>query len=76
MTAVFNFIFGSLWILILLLATSSAIIATYFKQKKEFVTWQLQVQTAAIKSAYQPKNNKDLDEVEPPKNWDSSMTDR
>ena len=76
MAVVFNFFFGSIWIVILLLVASGTIITTYFKQKKEFVTWNLQVQTAALKAAYQPKKNQDLEEVEPPKNWDSSMTDR
>jgi len=76
MIAVFNFFFGSIWILILLLVASGYIVTIYFKQKKGFVIWNLQVQAEALKAAYQPKNNQDLEEVEPPKNWDSSMTDR
>ena len=83
MIQVINFILGSLWILVLILFCSGSVIAYYFKQKKEFVIWNIRTQAEALKcgasalesirGGYQPTGSPKTETSTPP-NGGSSMS--
>lgn len=84
MIQVINFILGSIWILFLLLMSFGSIITYYFKQKKEFVIWNIRTQEEALKRGasalesmrvgYQPTGSPKAEASTPPRGG-SSMSD-
>lgn len=61
---------------VVLCLASAVVCAIYFAYRRDYYRWTEAEQIKFIRQSYQPIDNDKNDNSVPPKNWDSSMTDR